>query len=233
MRAKVTDGGAFHLDELLPRPLLVVPDANVFTGYEWTEQLLTETQQGRIQLFWSPKIVEEMGRVRFWIWVKRTFQRNQSPTGSAGWKALWSRYSEEAHAWFDRVSPHLQVIDDRAPHEDAWVVSMPDPNDAWLWNTARRVHADFVVTVNLKDGPPTNAEGLRRHEQTIYVHPDVFTIVLRAWAYVCAAGAIPPDLSQVIRDTGRQQRASNIHLAEIHLRAILARMANESPPPQR
>ena len=209
------------------RPLLVVPDANIFTGYAWTEQLLVEAQRGRVQLYWSPKILEEVGRVRLWIWIKKALRREQVPTGSSAWKALWRRYSEEAHAWFSRVNPHIHVVDDREPHEPAWIAPHPDPNDAWLWNTARRVHADIVITVNLKDGPPVDLERLRRHEHVIYVHPDIFAAFLNVWGALLETGEVPDDPDALIRDTAGQRGTREIQAIAVLLRAILAQIADE------
>jgi len=228
----VTDAAIHGQNPLRFRPLLVVPDANIFTGYAWTEQLLVEARRGRVQLYWSPKILEETGRVRLWIWIKRTFRRSQPPTGSSGWKALWMRYSEEAHAWFSRVSPYLWVIDDREPHEPAWIEPHPDPNDAWLWNTARRVNADFVVTVNLKDGPPVDPEGLRSHENAIYVHPSIFAIFLSIWGDILESGEMPGDLDRFIRDTAGQQSTRDFQTITILLRAMLAKIAEENAAEQ-
>src|SRR4051794_13962924 len=59
---------------LVFRPLRVVPDANVFTGRAWVDWLLEESEARRIDLYWSPKIIEELSRVRLWIWIKQTFR---------------------------------------------------------------------------------------------------------------------------------------------------------------
>jgi hypothetical protein len=204
-----------------------VPDANFFTGYVWVERLLIDVQRDRIRLFWSPKIVEEVARVRLWIWIKKAFRRNRPPTGSSGWKALWVRYSEDAHAWFARVSPHIRVIEDQPPHEPAWVDPHPDPNDAWLWNTARRVDADFVVTVNLKDGPPVDFEGARRHERIAYVHPDVLMALLDVWGDIVETGAIPEDIAGELRGAAGSGGTLDTQAIAAQIRAILARMAEE------
>jgi hypothetical protein len=42
----------------------IVPDANVFTERVWVNLLVDEAQAGRIQIYWSPKTLEEVGRVR-------------------------------------------------------------------------------------------------------------------------------------------------------------------------
>ena len=210
------------------RPLRVVPDANAFTGYAWVERFIRESERGRIQLFWSPKILEEVGRVRLWIWIKRALRREPPPAGSSAWKALWGRYSDEAHSWFARLSPLVQVIEDQPPHEAAWADPHPDPNDAWLWNTARRIRADVVVTMNLKDSPPINTEGVRQHERIVYVHPRVFMTVLEVWNDVVETGEIPDDLVGSIRHAARAESAHHVQSVSDHLRVILARIAEEN-----
>jgi len=214
------------------RPLLVVPDANVLTGFAWTEHLLVEAQRGRVKLYWSPKILEETGRVRLWIWIKRTFRRSQPPTGSSGWKALWTRYSQEAHIWFSRVSPHIHVIDDGEPHEPAWIEPHPDPNDAWLWNAARRINADVVVTVNLRDGPPIDAAGVRTHDGITYIHPAVFMLLLTILGGIFETGRIPDDTVELVQRFMGPGSNFNPSIVAAQLRAILAKIAEESAADQ-
>src|SRR5688500_9315634 len=88
--------------------------------------------------------IEEVGRVRLWVWIRKALRTDGLPVGSSAWKAVWARYSDEAHRWFSRVSLVCEVIEDREPHEPAWNDPIPAPNDAWLWNTARRANADLV-----------------------------------------------------------------------------------------
>ena len=166
--------------------------------------------------------------MRLWIWIKRMFRDSSLPRGSSGWKSLWSRYSDDAHAWFARVSPHVQVIDDRPPHEPAWIEPHPDPNDAWIWSVARRVSADVVLTVNLRDGPPLDAEGARHHEGAAYIHPSAFMLLLDVLGGIFETGRVPDDLVGHVRHTAGSAPTIDISVVAVHLRAILARIAEET-----
>jgi hypothetical protein len=210
------------------RPLRVVSDANIFTGRSWVERLIRESEGGRVHLYWSPKILEEVGRTRLWIWIKKAFRQEAPPSGSSGWKALWARYSEEAHAWFARISPLIRATEDQPPHEPAWAAPLQDPNDAWLWNTARRVDADLVVTMNLKDGPPTDTDGSRIHEGIAYVHPRVFMLLLDVWGEIHTSGEIPDDLHEQVLIAAVPGGAVDVPAVVTLLRAILARIAAEA-----
>jgi hypothetical protein len=215
--------------ELAPTSWLlrVVPDANAFTGYAWVDRFIRESERGRIQIFWSPKILEEVGRVRLWIWIKRVLRDEPTPTGSSAWKALWERYSEEAHSWFARISPLVQVIEDQPPHEVAWADPHPDPDDAWLWNTARRVRADVVLTVNLRDGPPADAVGVRTYEGVTYIHPGVFLVLLDIVGGIYETERIPDDLVDHVRRIIGPRSNLNPSVVAAHLRVILGRIAEE------
>jgi hypothetical protein len=210
------------------RPLGVVPDANVFTRQVWVDRLVAEANEGRIRLYWSPKTVEEVGRVRLWIWVKRELRVNPPPAGSRAWKLWWRRYSAEAHAWFARVSPLASVVEDRPPHEPAWIEPHPDPNDAWLWNAARRVGADFVVTENLRDAPSATADALRSHERVIYIHPDAFALVLDMFGGILDSGELPDNLVDQLRRTAAPYQIAHVPAAASALRMVLAQMADEA-----
>jgi hypothetical protein len=213
------------------RPLGIVPDANVFTERVWVDRLIDEAQAGRIRVYWSPKTIEEVGRVRFWIWIKKALRMGHLPVGSSAWKALWARYSEEAHRWFARVSAVCEVIEDREPHEPAWSDPIPDPNDAWLWNAARRANADLVVTANLRDAPPIDAQGSRRHERIGYIHPRILMLLLDVWLDIRTTRRIPDDLDEYVRRIVGAATTSEIRVVVAEIRAILARMAREEQVP--
>jgi hypothetical protein len=204
-----------------------VPDANAFTGATWVDRYIDESKAGHVRLFWSPKILEEVGRVRLWIWLRRAFRESPVPQGSSAWKTLWARYSEEAHTWFARVSLICEVIEDREPHEPAWTELMSDVNDAWPWNAAQRVSADLVVTMNLEDGPPVDASGVRRHDGITYIHPAVFMAALTILGGIFETGRAPDDLVEHVRRIVGPGSNLNPAIVAAHVRAILARMADE------
>jgi hypothetical protein len=200
----------------------------MFTRGNWVDWLITESAADRLHLYWSPKVIEEASRVRLWIWLKRELRADSSSFGSSGWKRLWRRYSEETHAWFARLSPHIRVIEDRPPHELAWIEPHPDPNDAWLWNTARRVNADFVLTVDLDDAPPPDPAGLRQHERILFVHPGMFRVIQGLWDELVSTGVVPTDLESWVRDSVGGENTISVVTIVAALRLELARMADEA-----
>jgi hypothetical protein len=212
------------------RPLRVIPDANIFARADWVDQLLREADEGRVSLYWSPKVAEEVGRVRLWVWLKRALREERLPRGSAGWKRLWRRYSVEAHDWFARVSPFIQVIEDRPPHEASWAEPHPDPNDAWLWNAARRINADIVVTLDLRDAPPADSQGAQHHEQVIFAHPRTVTALLNVWHRIRSTRSIPDDLERQVRDASPPGASADAAVVTAQMRVLLARMAEEVGP---
>jgi len=211
-------------DIVLPdalRPIKVAPDANIFTFEPWVERLKRGAERGRVRLYWSPKTVEEVGRVRLWIWIKRVLRTSPAPTGSSAWKALWERYSGEAHLWFAEISPLIEVAEDRPPHEPAWADPHPDPNDAWLWNGARRAGAHIVLTANLRDAPPPDGQGVRQHDDILFVHPDAFVRMLDVWEEIVTT-------SRTL-DTILGAELDGPALSA--LRRLLARIEREPPAP--
>ena len=145
---------------------------------------------------------------------------------------MWARYSEVAHAWFARISPLIHVIEDQPPHEPAWADPHPDPNDAWLWNAARRARADFLVTMNLKDAPPADPVGVRQHERIMYIHPNVFVSVLDIWSEILETGAFPDDFDGQLRGVARPGRTRDAQAVTVYLQTVLARIADENAAEQ-
>jgi hypothetical protein len=229
----VSDSSPPELVRSAFRPLVIVPDANVFARRAWVDHLIEEALADHIFVCWSPKTIEELGRLRLWLWLRRALRTSGVPEGSSAWKSLWSRYSTEAHRWFAQVSQVCQVVEDREPHEPAWSELIRDPNDAWLWNAARRIDADLVVTMNLRDAPPADTTGVRRHERTSYIHPDVLMIMLDLWRVIRTAGEAPIDLHAYVDDVvGPIPRAEAL-VVTAYLRAILDRIVDEDTAEQR
>jgi hypothetical protein len=78
---------------------------------------------------------------------------------------------------FGRMTLLFRVVEDAPPNATAW----DQPSDAWdipIWTAAKRGEADFVVTANLADGPPRDAEGNREFEGVTFIHPDEFLAFL-------------------------------------------------------
>jgi hypothetical protein len=123
----------------------------------------------------------------------------------------------------------VSVAEDRPPHEPAWIEPHPDPNDAWLWNAARRAGADFVITQDLRDAPPVNSAGSRLHDRVHYIHPTDFMPLLDLWADLWATADIPADVGTWVRDAMGRVEAPDITSVAASLESVLARMADEAP----
>jgi hypothetical protein len=122
------------------------------------------------------------------------------------------------------------VIEDRPPHEASWAEPHPDPNDAWLWNTAQRVTADVVVTLDLWDAPPADQQGAQHHERIIFAHPRTVTILLSVWRRIYSTGLVPDDLERQVRDSTPPAANVDARLVVVYLQHILTRMAEEAGP---
>jgi hypothetical protein len=154
-------------EELHFTPLRAVIDTCVFPRSErWVKPLLSLAEAGYVQPLWSPAIIAETGRLLTWLWVKRN-----------GWElsdARWHDLSEVSHRWFAYLTPYFRVVEDWPPAATLWMTPPPDEWDVPLWTAATVGHARFVVTENLRDGPPPNSEGVRLYQGVVYTHPDRF-----------------------------------------------------------
>jgi hypothetical protein len=152
-----------------------VVDACVYPKMQrWLIPLTRAAQDGQAELLWSPSIIMETNRVLTWLWLERN--------GGDFSDQAWRRCSEQAHRMFAHLTTAFTVVEDRPPDEPLWGVVPPDQWDVAPWNAAVRGQADFVVTENLKDGPPRNARGVRRHQGVTYIHPDDFLRVIAEYA---------------------------------------------------
>jgi hypothetical protein len=149
-----------------------VVDSNVFARRRWMEPLIDAANTGQIVLVWSPCIIAEAARLLTWIWLKK---RGADPSSDAA----WSECSELAHRWFDVMTAVFRVVDDRPPSEEAWPGGPRDERDVPIWTAAVRVRADFVVTENLRDGPPPDDRGVREHDGIVYISPGDLVRMLR------------------------------------------------------
>lgn len=153
--------------EPLPRPerIIAVIDACVFPRRSWLDPLLLSAREGYIVPFWSPCIITEVNRFLTWQWL-RLYGGDQSP-------ASWRACSADSKKWFSIMTSVFRVVDDCPPAEPVW----DSPRDAWdipLWSAAKRCDARFIVTANLKDGPPADENGLRIFEGVTWIHPEAF-----------------------------------------------------------
>lgn len=189
-----------------------VVDSCVFAKRRWIGPIALAAQAGYLVPLWSPCIIAETSRLLTWLWM----QRHPGPLDTAARRA----YSEYGHRWFDALSPVFSVVEDQPPPEPMWA-DPRDTHDAPIWTAAVRGRALYVVTENLKDGPPVDVDGLRTHAGITYIHPDDFVPLVDLWAELVAARQVP------IRDRLplilAQQAAAGAQLPE-HVEAYLRLM---------
>lgn len=137
---------------------------------------------GTVVPVWSPLIIAEVNRLLTWLWLKRAH-------GDHG-DAAWKRCSEASRAWFSVVTRVFRVVDDHPPYEQGWVDEPADTWDIPIWTAAVRAQQRFpgapvfIVTDNLKDGPPGDSQGLQHYRDVGFIHPVSFISLISAWAEV-------------------------------------------------
>jgi hypothetical protein len=175
-----------------PIPLVAVVDACIFPRRDWLAPILDSAAGGFVTPIWSPLIIVETTRAITRRWVVA----NGGDPSITAQRAL----SAESKRWFERMTAVFRVAEDCPPHEEAW----PAPRDAWdmpIWNAAKRSGADVIVTDNLRDGPPEDADGRRTFQGVLWCHPDVFASMLdrRPDVTSVAAGADQDDAEPATR----------------------------------
>jgi hypothetical protein len=176
------------LDEQLP-PLVSVIDANVFGRTAWIKSLIDAVQDGVLIAVWSPLIICEVNKLLTWLWLERH--------GGDLSESAWRQCSADFRRWYSNVAEHLHVVSDRPPLEQMWTDNLRDPWDAPIWTAAVRAARTFnsarvfVITENLKDGPPPNQNGIRFHANVLYVHPEQAISMIAAWTTLATTGNLP------------------------------------------
>jgi len=152
----------------VPRAVI---DACVF-GHprQWIAPLIDAAKHGDVDLIWSPVIIAETHRLLTWQWLRRR--------GGDLSRVSWRACSEAAKDFLHWVRWAFEVVDDRPPDEALWTDRPRDQWDIPLWNAAVRGRADFIVTENLRDGPPPDQDGVRRHGGIVFIHPNDFVQIL-------------------------------------------------------
>jgi len=157
-----------------------VIDTCVFPRKKWLDPIVDGARDGVVVPVWSPLIIAEVNRLLTWRWLKRA--------GGDQSDASWKSCSAASKTWFSIVTRAFRVVDDHPPYEQAW---SDQPRDIWdipIWTAAIRAQLKFpgapvfIVTENLKDGPPKDKNGLQYHRNVGFIHPDNFLSLLSAWA---------------------------------------------------
>ena len=152
-------------------PLRAVIDSCVFPGTrEWLVEIVNDAREGYVLPLWAPSIIAELNRVLTWLWLKRS--------GGDFSKREWDLCSQSARRMFSHLTSVFRVLEDCPPYERAWTPELRDKWDLPIWTAAVRGQAQFVVTLNLEDGPPKGSDGVREHEGVCYVHPRVFLALI-------------------------------------------------------
>lgn len=182
-----------------PKRLVAVIDTSVLVTFDKLQPILSAALDDYLIPIWSPCIVAEANRVLTWKWLRRQARLG----GGSGREVVLTRAlevacSRDAKLWFDIMTNLFRVIDDRPPNERLWEEQPRDRWDIPIWNAAVRGEAHFVVTSNLIDGPPANADGLQVFEGIACVSPEVFSAILDWWS------------NAVINDEGWDHSANNV-----------------------
>ncbi len=129
------------------------------------EALIDAANDGQVVLIWSPCIIAEAVRYLTWRCLI-----GADPTPDVAWRTC----SQLARRWFDIMTAAFHAVDDRPPSEEPWPSGPRDQRDVPIWSAAVRGGAHFVVTENLRHGPPPNDRGIREYDGIVYIHPDDF-----------------------------------------------------------
>jgi hypothetical protein len=146
-----------------------VIDSNVFPQTRaFMIPLERLSRQRTVRLFWSPLIIAEAHRTLTWLWLRRH--------GTDLDEANWERCSIDAKAMFAHATRMFEVVDDRPPYPALWAEPVRDQWDVPIFTAARNATAHFVVTTNLRHGPPRDREfaDMRMWDQVIYISPGHF-----------------------------------------------------------
>ena len=95
------------------------------------------------------------------------------------------------------MTRYFRMIDDHPPYEAIWSDEPADPWDVPIWTAAVRARKRFrgapvfIVTENLKDGPPKDKDGLQFHRGVGFLHPRDFPALISVWADLSVTGERP------------------------------------------
>jgi hypothetical protein len=150
--------------------------------------LVQAARAGYLGPVWSPLIIAESNRVLTWIWLKRR--------GGDFSERSWRECSDAAKGMFQHLTAVFRVVDDYPSGDTAsWTDEPPDKWDIPIWTAAVRSQAGFIVTENLSDAPPPDADGNRAFRDVLFVHPDEFVRLLHVISEIVEAQnlAVLPD----------------------------------------
>ena len=128
---------------------------------------------------------------------------------------------------FARLTEQFHVVDDRPPAVPSWEKAA-DEWDVPIWTAAKRCDAHFIITENLVDGPPADADGNQEFEGISFVHPDEILKLLGLISEALESAA----LQAQVGDPAREQKApseleSDETTAGTDIPSVFQRLADE------
>lgn len=176
-----------------PRALIAVVDTSVLVSRRHVAPIIEAAHDGYVVPVWSPCIISEAVRVLTWRWLRSQPREPRALGGDVSLtRQLEAACSRDAKVWFGVMTEVFRVVEDRPPDERVWAAEVRDPDDLPIWNAAVRSSADFIVTSNLRDGPPVDTYGRQTFDGVTFVGPEDFAAVLVHWGALVSTGA-PPD----------------------------------------
>ena len=210
-------------------PLVAVVDSCVFLRWTQLRRLIDSARAGYVVLVWSPLIIAEVNRLLTWWWIEHK-------GGGRFDAAARRRCSADLKKWFSIMTGVFHVVEDHPPPEPLWTDRPRDPWDEPVWTAAVRARrtfragGTFVVTANLKDGPPTDEHGIRHHGGIVYMHPERFNDFLDHYASLVTSGQHSTANIDLSALTSVEDEATELHerLAQ-ELRELLRSLPEEAP----
>lgn len=153
---------------MLEKPSRAVLDTSTLIPV-WSRLLLADlaaTRPVRYVPIWCEWIIAETWRV---LTVKRVRQHPTFTVADEG------RLSNSANAMLTALLQVMEMVSVVPPFTAAWA-SASDANDLPIWNAALRSGAQFVISHNLRDFPPRNADGLCAYEGVEFITVENFVV---------------------------------------------------------
>ncbi|HEY7020178.1 MAG TPA: PIN domain-containing protein [Ktedonobacterales bacterium] len=127
-------------------------------------------QLGSFTAIWSPWIIAELNRVLVWRWIKHPPPGRLANDLS---DANERRCAEAAKVMMQWLLPSFEVVNTLPPYPPVW----EQLTDAWdhpVWAAAKVGGAQYVVSENSHDYPPSQSDGRHVYEGIEYLGGEVF-----------------------------------------------------------
>lgn len=138
-------------------------DANVLIPHRTRQTLEMYSRLGFYEGYWSPWIVEEMGRGVTWRWIR----------ANGTDRASRDNLSRLAKVAMRHLEPTLRVVSPTLPYPAAWP-ALRDAGDHPVWAAAVLAGVAYVVSDNTRDFPPPDEDGVARYDGITYITASAF-----------------------------------------------------------